>query len=396
MIGMILKYLWAQRKSNFLLFIELMFAGIFLFYILDISIAMYRAYRIPDGFDTERCYVINIELDRADSTKNLDIKEQFDRYLKSRPEVEAIATTYQSEPYSGSSCTIPLVVNDIELQVSLMEGDGNFANVLSIPIAKGRWFTDGEMMQKSKVCVVNEHLFKALKISNAIGTQIDLGLSLGGKHKVIGIIPDVKTGSFQTIEPTVFTPLNPRWMYHWRTIVKLREGKEEMFAATLKYITVDMPSTLGIQVASVADFERKKAAVDSNNSNMFEGMMWGFAFFLVNVFLGIYIVFAGRIKKRFQEIGIRIAVGASRKAITRMVIGESLMLLFLSAIPVLLIIINLVYYEKLNTTFEVTSLRVIGEFILTELILAVAVVASVLIPALRASKVDPAVVLHYE
>ena len=90
------------------------------------------------------------------------------------------------------------------------------------------------------------------------------------------------------------------------------------------------------------------------------------------------------------------AIGASRKDIVRMVTGESLLLLVLSFIPVLLIAINLAYLDKLESTYAVTAWRVAGEFCLTFIILALAVLASVLIPALKASKVNPAIVLHYE
>jgi ABC-type transport system, involved in lipoprotein release, permease component len=124
--------------------------------------------------------------------------------------------------------------------------------------------------------------------------------------------------------------------------------------------------------------------------------MWITLFFLLNIYLGIYIVFSGRVKKRFQEVGLRMAIGSTRIGVVGLIAGESLMLLLLSSIPVLIAAINFAYFGLLNASFEVSSLRVILEFALTELILSVAVIASVIIPALRASKTNPAEVLHYE
>ena len=397
MITMILKYLWAQRKSNTLLFVELMFAGIFLFFILDTATSAYRTYRIPEGFNVERCYVLHFVAKDIDSVKALEVNEKVSQYLKGRPEIERIAATFQSEPYSGSSVSTSCIVNGKELQVQLMEGDASFASILGIPILNGRWFTGAEVLQNSKVCLVNESLCATLNIPKMVGTEIALGANSTEKRRIVGIIPDVKTGSFEKVNPTVFTSLDLREMkYGWKTIVKVRKGMEDGFATTLKQLYGDIALSLGIEIRAVEDFETKKAIIDLSKSNMLSGMMWCTIFFLVNVFLGIYVVFSGRVKKRFQEIGIRMAIGASRKDIVRMVTGESLLLLVLSFIPVLLIAINLAYLDKLEPTYAVTAWRVAGEFCLTFIILALAVLASVLIPALKASKVNPAIVLHYE
>lgn len=397
MITMILKYLWAQRKSNTLLFVELMFAGIFLFFILDTAISAYRTYRIPEGFNVERCYVLSFSIPNDDSIKAVEANSKISDFLKGRAEVEGMAVTFISEPYSGCNVNTHCIVNGKDIQVRLMAGDASFSSVLGIPIIAGRWFTGAEVLQNSKVCLVNESLCDVLKIPKKAGTEIGLAGDSIEKRKVIGIIPDVKTGSFEKVEPIVFSPLELNQMrYGWKIVVKLRKGMEKNFAATLKILHDDMAPSLGFRIRAVENFEDKKAIIDLSKSNMLSGMMWCTIFFLVNVFLGIYVVFSGRVKKRFQEIGIRMAIGASRKDIVRMVTGESLLLLVLSFIPVLLIAINLAYLDKLEPTYAVTAWRVAGEFCLTFIILALAVLASVLIPALKASKVNPAVVLHYE
>ena len=397
MISMIIKYLWAQRRSNALLFAELIIVGVFLFFILDISTAAYRKYANPSGFNVEQCYVLRIGLNNPDSANAVEIKNQLDSYLAGRDEVENVASTFHSEPYSGSSNSLPIIINGVSYQMEIKEGDEQLASILQIPIVEGRWFTSSEMYQKKNICVISKTLKEMLGDKGNVGCYIDRGFNMGGECQIVGVVGDTKGSTFELVRPILYVPLNIDGLkYGWRSIVKIRKSAEDNFAATLQYINNDLSKSLGFSLSEAKSFDQMRETIDADQINSISGIFWCVIFFLVNIFLGIYIVFAGRMKKRFQEIGLRMAVGSSRRDIIKLIAGESILLLVFSSLIVLIVVVNLAYFGYLEPSFPVTFWRVAGVFIFTEFILLVSVLSSVLIPALKASKVNPAVALHYE
>jgi len=397
MIRMILKYLWAQRHSNALLFAELVVVGIMLFYVTDSFVVAYRSYSIPIGFNTERSYVISMEGKNSMPVVGRDIKDSLDRFLSTRPEIEQLAYTYNSQPFSGSRNACPIMVNNVETGMNIRQSDARFPLLLGIVPITGRWFTDAEMFQNKRVCVISQNLQSFLKRPHPVGTYIKIEDDFSDSSRIIGVIADLKYGTYEDPTPTVFIPMNlQRMSSGWRIIVKVKQGKDGAFAQTLKLLSTDISQSMNIVVTGVNDFETMRDSVDMEQNNMLSNLFWCALFFLINVVLGIYVVFSGRIKKRVQELGLRMAVGSSRMGIIGLVLGEATMLLLLSSIPVLVVGGNLAYFGMLSPDSSLTVSRFVTVFLLTELILLVSVLFSVLLPAVRASKVQPAEALHYE
>lgn len=397
MIKMTLKYLWAQRRNNALLFIELVVVGILLFYVTDSFLESYRTYLIPTGFDTQRSYVIQIEGTTDNKIGGRELKENLDRFLRTRTEIEKFAYTFYSEPFSGSMNSSPLVVNKVEVNINIRESDARFSVLFNIPIVMGRWFTDGEMLQNQKVCVITQSLANILNIRNPIGTSLHFNAVNLSDLKITGVIPDLKYSTYEYPAPTVFRPMDLQYIASGcRVIVKVKKGGEDAFTKTLKLLNNEVSQSLNIVIGGVTDFDTLREYVDLGKDNTLSTMFWCVLFFLVNVVLGIYVVFSGRIKKRVQELGLRMAVGSSQMGIIGLVLGEATMLLLLSSIPVLVVGANLAYFGMLSPDSSLTVSRFVTVFLLTELILLVSVLFSVLLPAVRASKVQPAEALHYE
>lgn len=120
-------------------------------------------------------------------------------------------------------------------------------------------------------------------------------------------------------------------------------------------------------------------------------------FLLVNVFLAIVGSFWFRVKRRRAELGLRMAMGSSRRGLLGFTIGESLLLLTLAALPALLVCGNLLYAEVVPL---VTGWTKVASFLvassLTWLALALVIVLAVWYPAWRAAKVMPAEALREE
>ena len=114
-----------------------------------------------------------------------------------------------------------------------------------------------------------------------------------------------------------------------------------------------------------------------------------------------------RIRMRRDEIGLRMAMGSTRTGIRKLLILEGLCLLAIASLPGILIEIQLIYAGLRETIGKqnnqlVTYLpdRAVLRFILTNcltwVLLAIAIVAAIWLPADKAAKMEPADALHYE
>ncbi len=113
-----------------------------------------------------------------------------------------------------------------------------------------------------------------------------------------------------------------------------------------------------------------------------------------------------RIRVRRDEVGLRMAMGSTRTDIRKMLILEGLCLLAVVVLPAMLIEVQFVYLDLIDTLGQGKNNlgylpdRLVLRFILTNLLtwvlLAVAIVAAIWLPADKAAKMAPADALHYE
>ena len=121
------------------------------------------------------------------------------------------------------------------------------------------------------------------------------------------------------------------------------------------------------------------------------------AFLIFNIFLGIIGTFWFRNEYRKSEIGLRLAVGSTRRQILQMMIGEGWLLLSLVAIPAAIICINIAKMELIDTNvMPVTFFRVFAGLISTYLLMAFFITLGAWYPAYLSSKIAPADTLRAE
>lgn len=142
--------------------------------------------------------------------------------------------------------------------------------------------------------------------------------------------------------------------------------------------------------------------IDRYNSSLRDGKIRRLTvavnlFLLVNVFLAMIGTFWFRVNRRRSELGLRMAIGSSRIDLKRLVIGESLVILTIAAIPALLICLNMAYIDLLSSeVMEVTFGRLLTVSFLTWGILAGIITLAVWYPSHKAVHLEPAEALHYE
>jgi len=120
-------------------------------------------------------------------------------------------------------------------------------------------------------------------------------------------------------------------------------------------------------------------------------------FFLLNLFLGVIGTFWFCIEHRREEIGIRMALGASRRKVRQWLLWESLFLFSIALLPALLVCLNLWRMELLSTEYmDLTAGRFLLDVVLALLLLVPVILLATWYPARRSAKIEPAEALHYE
>lgn len=138
-------------------------------------------------------------------------------------------------------------------------------------------------------------------------------------------------------------------------------------------------------------------------SNNFKSIYSVSAFLIINIFLGIIGTFWFRIQSRRNEIGLRIALGATRKNIKQIFISETLLLLFLASVIATIFCINISISDILKDIGvpvidkdESSVISQLTNYIATFAFLAIITIIAVWYPAMKASKIQPAETLRAE
>jgi putative ABC transport system permease protein len=266
---------------------------------------------------------------------------------------------------------------------------GYFA-AMGIPIRRGRVFTPRDSADQPKVVVINETLAKQFFSGrDPVGERLKAG---GAVRTIVGVVSDVRSSSLESeIRPQFYVP-NAQWGWGAMTIVLHTEGDPLALASAargeLKALDPLVPA---------ANLRSMQQVVSSASSARRFNMALLVFFALVALLLtmmGIYGVVAFLVGRRAREIGVRLALGAQRGEVIRMVLRQGMKpILFGSAVGIIgsLATARLLQSQLFGVSpFDPLTLGIIFMLLFTAGLLACWV------PARRAAKVDPMVALRYE
>jgi putative ABC transport system permease protein len=283
---------------------------------------------------------------------------------------------------------------------------GQYFEALGITLRRGRFLSREDTGQSEPVAVINEALAKAFWADqDPLGQRIAFGGARehGPWMRIVGIVADVKQGPLGTpVVPQTYTP----WLQTNDGLVA------ENVVGVLRALTV-VVRTDGDPVAVAGAIQAKVRAIDASlpiaRARTMEEVVHGSlepqrfntvllaAFAAVAVMLagvGIAGVLATAVSRRTQEIGVRMALGAARPHVLRMIIRQG-MALVLAGLAVGVPAAFLAARFMSSLLFGVGPRDALSFVGATALLLAVALVACYL-PARRATRVDPMVALRWE
>ena len=272
----------------------------------------------------------------------------------------------------------------------------NFFQALRIGIAAGRTFTDTEMLGKSNVLIASGNVARRFwPGQDPIGKRVKPGRpdSNAPWYTIVGVVNEMKYRGLPdnpTGDPDLFLPFTGGSRNFFMVVRTPLEAAS--IAPSLRKVLHDVDRSL--VVFSIAPMEElvSRETARSRFTGWLMAIFAGVALLLAMI--GIYGVMSYTVGRRTREIGIRMAMGAARREVLRLVVGRGMMLV--SAGLLLGVAAALGLTRALATLLYGVAATDLLSFGAAALALAGVALGACLVPAARASRIDPAVALRNE
>jgi putative ABC transport system permease protein len=352
-----------------------------------------------NGFDSNGVLTMELRVSRSREKAELSrLLHQVLEAAQSQPGVQKAALSAALPGIPDGTQT------DISAEGYLQEKAGEIINVdwsivtpeyfetMRIPILRGRTFTRDEDEQGKPVVLVDENLARRFwPNEEALGKHI--GYDSPTWHEIIGIVPAVRAFGSET-QPLIriYTPMGR--MPQRNAVLSIRSATSDAKALTAGIANAVRQIDKDLPIAEVATFDDVLARESS--TRRFNAMLFSIfaALALVLAVTGVYGVLAYSVSQRTHEVGIRMALGAGRRDVLRLFMGQGMRLVSFGvviglggAFALTRLMASLLF--GVSTTDAAT-------FVLVAVGLMLVGVFACYLPARRATRVDPLIALRYE
>ena len=362
-----------------------------------------RLLSIDPGYDPNKLLTFQISLPDSRYPKDSHVfafyREALDR-ISACPGVQSVAISNTLPPSGGETDAAfyveghkPSNPNEAPDTIYDPISPGYF-QTLKTPLIAGRYFTEQDNNDKSRVVIINETMAREFFGGReAIGKRMNAeAYGLGGWLEVVGVVADERFFGWDSdVYPSTYFPYGADPARGMAFV--LRTKIDPMYVSSVVRqaiwsIDKDLPFT-------------EVLTMDQRLSQSFAGRR--FYMILLGVFaalalilslVGIYGVMSYSVAQRTHEIGIRIALGAERRHVLSLALGQTAVLTLIGlgaglagAFALTRFLGSLLY--GVRATDPIT-------FVVVTLVLSVVALVAGYIPARRATKVDPLVALRYE
>jgi len=362
-----------------------------------------RLESVDPGFQADHLLTMRVNLPgrKYDSDpKILNFFKQAIEQVRAIPGVEsvgAINTIPFGGPHSGTKLDIegqPKRPAGQDLTTGVCVTDANYFHTMGIQLKRGRLFTPQEAMEMRHVVVVNEAFAREIfPGQDPIGQRVTINMKDENQpSEIIGIVADNKHRSLDSeVEAMAFWP-HAELVYSSMTLVMRTRDDSTSIAGAARNVIHQMDPEQPIGEVITMNGLLSRSVARSKFNSMLLGIFSVVA--LVMAAVGIYGVMSYAVLQRTHEIGVRMALGAQRSDVLKLILKQGVMLAITGVLVglagsfgltrvIATLLFNVAATDR--ATFAAVAL---GLFTIT-------FVASY-IPAWRATRVDPLVALRYE
>jgi predicted permease len=356
------------------------------------------------GFNPQNLVLfrVNPALNRYDEARMTTLyRDMLDR-LGAVPGVRGAAMS-QPALLSGSVSSTSFYVQGRSYPPGRPQGDANDVNrlvvspnffaVMGIPIVAGRALTARDDAKAPKVAVINEAAVrKFFPTQNPLGQHFGSSPETTGQVEVVGVLRDAKYDSVRdSAPPTMYVPYPQTRLGN--AVFELRtagapSGVMSAVRETIRQIDPNLPLT---DVSTQIEQVEKRFANEKLFAQAYS--LFG-ALALLVASIGLFGLMSYSVSRRTNEIGIRMALGAQREDVLRLVMRESMILVAIGIVAGLGIAIA----ASRSVETLLFGLPPRDPMAMAAAIGVMVVVSGIAgyLPARKASRVDPMVALHYE
>jgi putative ABC transport system permease protein len=328
--------------------------------------------------------------------KTSNFFEQLEARVGGLPGVEAVGLITEL-PLSGQPNDMPFtiegrppVASNEAFGADFRRVNQNYFSAMRIPLRRGRNFTEQEVRQSDKVIIVSQQL-----VDTAFPNEEPLGkrliMALGNEpYEIIGIVGDIRHRSLQG-QPYAAMYMPTQESARMNLVVRTQGDPLNLVSGVRKEVNALDPDQPIAAVRPMTEWVALSVA-GARYRTILLGVFAVLAVILAAT--GIYGVMSYSVAQRTQEIGVRMALGARPFDVLKLVVRHGMILAFIGVAVGLSGALALTRVMS-SLLFEVRERDPITFVVVAALLIVVAFIACV-VPARRATKVDPLVALRYE
>ena len=370
--------------------------------------SLWHVMQVPAGFRPEGLMTMHISL--PDSAYDVDAKkiafyQQLLERLKTVPGVET-AGMVNNLPMGGVNLSGQLSIagrpEDQYGYTNFRVVSADYFRALEIPLLKGRLFNDSDNESSEPVAIISQRVAEtSFKNEEPLGQRVlsTNDVSPGEDKqiekwpKIIGIVGDVKHFGLElrnAADLYVYYKQRPRRIGDMTVAVRTNR-EPAAIASTLREQVKTIDAHLPVSFEAMDEVVARSTAYRRYNVILLSAFA---ALALLLAVIGIYGVMSYAVTQSTREIGIRLALGAQKRHVLKLIVGQGLILTLVGALIGMVAALAL---TRLMTSllFGVKPTDPITFIFVTILLTAIGLLGCYL-PARRATRVDPMVTLRYE
>jgi predicted permease len=394
---------WRRFGAN-LVVVELAVAVVLLAGAGLLGRSFYKLLHVELGFDPSRLATVQVMVPESmdgNLAGEVALYREIERRVSALPGVQSVGMVANNLPVQCNCNTdgiraVDRPYNGEHAEVNERDVSANYMATLKARLVRGRMLTADDDQAKPRVVLINEELArKFFPGEDPIGQKIgDWQLTPNSIREVVGVIADVRDGALDDpLWPSEYLPLNQNPSMYFAVVVRTAQDAGALLPTLVKTIHSINPN-LGTTDENTMDgrIAETQTALMHRFSSWLVG---GFATMaLVLGVVGLYGVIAYSVSQRTREIGVRIALGAQRGTVYRMVLGQAgwltasgLVIGLAGSVGTSMLMRKMLFGV---TEWDAATLTAVAA------VLGTAAMAASFVPARRAASVDPVQALRSE